>query len=556
MKKSKLIRITLSVLFLLFFVVLAWQICIKTPAAPKNTQVSLTHWTNTQTGEQITLPYDFTPSNANSTLRLSTVLSAPKNPSGVTDSLYLYLKYCSVTIYLDGEFLYEAPQATAYNPGVQIQFVPLPEAYAGKTLEIVYTPSVGGLGTYLISAPLFGSEADIQLNVFEKELPYYMLDSLLLFVGVMLMFFASSSLKRAAGESLDLQLMAFFLLASAGYMISQLASLYIMLQNTPYIIFMEYTCLNLSIAIVTSIFLSNMNGKVRWFYVVLLALCAIAAIILIIVGPILNQPVRPVLPLLHFLLILCIIGLILALIFHKQLKPEMRKIYAVCLAPIVFGTSVSLVIFYILPESYNSQVYGLCMLVLLSLFTILLIRSYLKTEREQLRAGIYKDLALRDTLTGCGSRLAYEQMLSKLNTQENKPACICADLNNLKYTNDTSGHQEGDRLIRRASDLFRSFAEPNGTAFRIGGDEFTILYDNLPSTVYTELAQQLIACTNAYNNAHPETPLSFAFGIAQTNAEDSTIHDMITRADRNMYRAKEETRDIQKAPGAYFRKPI
>ncbi|MBK9209231.1 MAG: GGDEF domain-containing protein [Anaerolineales bacterium] len=63
-------------------------------------------------------------------------------------------------------------------------------------------------------------------------------------------------------------------------------------------------------------------------------------------------------------------------------------------------------------------------------------------------------LGTRDVMTGLYNRGYFEEMLVKLEKERKEPvSVIIADLNNLKRTNDSLGHQAGDKLIRRAAEV-------------------------------------------------------------------------------------------------------
>jgi diguanylate cyclase (GGDEF)-like protein len=87
--------------------------------------------------------------------------------------------------------------------------------------------------------------------------------------------------------------------------------------------------------------------------------------------------------------------------------------------------------------------------------------------------------ARSDPLTGVGNRLAWQEAfeLAERERMEHPvpTSVLLVDLNGLKDTNDTHGHDLGDRLIQAlASTLHRALPEGAELA-RIGGDEFAIL---------------------------------------------------------------------------------
>ncbi len=84
-----------------------------------------------------------------------------------------------------------------------------------------------------------------------------------------------------------------------------------------------------------------------------------------------------------------------------------------------------------------------------------------------------------DALTGLFNRRAWDKLLAieeERCRRYGHPACILSlDINGLKAVNDTSGHEAGDRLIRKAAEvLVANFREQDVVA-RVGGDEFAVL---------------------------------------------------------------------------------
>lgn len=111
-----------------------------------------------------------------------------------------------------------------------------------------------------------------------------------------------------------------------------------------------------------------------------------------------------------------------------------------------------------------------------------LVEDVTKVTRERMNIEHERDY---DTLTGLYNRRAFQRESEKLFREQPEKLKVAAfvmiDMDNLKYTNDTFGHDFGDRYIHEAG---RGFAEyvPEGTlCSRISGDEFNLLfygYDN------------------------------------------------------------------------------
>ncbi len=81
-----------------------------------------------------------------------------------------------------------------------------------------------------------------------------------------------------------------------------------------------------------------------------------------------------------------------------------------------------------------------------------------------------------DVLTGLNNRRAYENCLVGISPESDVCAVFC-DVNSLKTVNDTMGHEEGDKLIKKMADILREvFSEKE--IFRISGDEFVVILQN------------------------------------------------------------------------------
>mgnify|MGYP004450979511 CR=1 FL=1 len=105
--------------------------------------------------------------------------------------------------------------------------------------------------------------------------------------------------------------------------------------------------------------------------------------------------------------------------------------------------------------------------------TILTQRTKYSDIRNHLMLEVQRDT---DLLTGARSRFAFTRDVDLMDDKEHSAGVIFADVNGLKATNDTKGHEAGDRLIRDAFFLMtKYFHEDGDSIYRIGGDEFVIL---------------------------------------------------------------------------------
>ncbi|WP_210107074.1 sensor domain-containing diguanylate cyclase [Neorhizobium galegae] len=149
-------------------------------------------------------------------------------------------------------------------------------------------------------------------------------------------------------------------------------------------------------------------------------------------------------------------------------------------------------------------------------------------------------LGKHDVLTKLHNRAFYVDEMNRMERKPLRPVSILViDLNGLKDTNDTLGHDAGDALLRRIGEVLNgAVTRPNHVA-RIGGDEFAILMpgaDRAAAAAMADTIQELLKINNQfYSNA----PLSIALGIA-TSEQGEKIEAVVRRADAAMYQQKRQ----------------
>ena len=147
----------------------------------------------------------------------------------------------------------------------------------------------------------------------------------------------------------------------------------------------------------------------------------------------------------------------------------------------------------------------------------------------------------RDKLTGLRNTTAYARKIEEIRkniTDDDKYAVALFDVNFLKRTNDTYGHEAGNELIIRAASLIERIFE-NSCVYRIGGDEFVAIvegsdYDNR-EFLLNKFDKELIKETFKMNGY--EIKVSVAHGIATYRASEE-YETIFRRADARMYEHK------------------
>ncbi len=160
------------------------------------------------------------------------------------------------------------------------------------------------------------------------------------------------------------------------------------------------------------------------------------------------------------------------------------------------------------------------------------------TERVQFEAQL-KNLSMYDQLTGLYNRAYFEEELNRLeNSREYPITIIAADLDNLKFVNDTLGHSAGDRMLKAAAEVLKGSLRSSDFLARAGGDEFVAI---LPRTDQKDAAAILKRIKNnleQYNQEHPIKPIGLSLGVATASDASLTLEELYKQSDDLMYRDK------------------
>ncbi|MBE5934389.1 MAG: GGDEF domain-containing protein [Lachnospiraceae bacterium] len=174
----------------------------------------------------------------------------------------------------------------------------------------------------------------------------------------------------------------------------------------------------------------------------------------------------------------------------------------------------------------------------------------IKAMKQGALAEIYKKMADTDTLTALNNRNALlfdEGKYNELVRNSHKLAVVMFDVNDLKYVNDTFGHDKGDLLIKTAAKLINDSFGDIGKCYRTGGDEFisVLVCDNVEEQ-YELAMKNFLKSIKKYNKENKDNKyeLEIAYGVSMSDEED--IGNMWHKADELMYKKKKEMKAVVK----------
>lgn len=169
----------------------------------------------------------------------------------------------------------------------------------------------------------------------------------------------------------------------------------------------------------------------------------------------------------------------------------------------------------------------------------------IEQDKKQLTA-----IAYYDTLTMLPNRRSFTERLEKLledassGVSEGRVGIIFVDLDRFKQVNDTLGHDVGDLFLQSCARRLESAMPANGTAFRLAGDEFTVLQtDIVREEDLAATARRILENFEPpFNWPGGKLNMSASIGGALSEASDDAS-SLLKKADLAVYRAKDEGRN-------------
>jgi len=167
------------------------------------------------------------------------------------------------------------------------------------------------------------------------------------------------------------------------------------------------------------------------------------------------------------------------------------------------------------------------------------------------RHRIYIEQTMKDGLTALPNRTylfkSLDNELARAQRYRRNLSVAMMDIDHFKSINDTYGHLFGDKVLIKLAGTLQEEIRRQDILGRYGGDEFMII---LPETTGEDAAALMERCRwkvekIPYEEDSGSSPVSVTIsaGIAEFTGGDHSIEDLIDRADRAMYKAKQNGRN-------------
>ncbi len=179
-------------------------------------------------------------------------------------------------------------------------------------------------------------------------------------------------------------------------------------------------------------------------------------------------------------------------------------------------------------------------MILVSFYIDLTQKMMRETERNFLIKSAYTD-----ELTQIHNRRYCMEYMTHIKDMKNPNYTVfCFDLNNLKTTNDTFGHAQGDILIKSAANVIVDAFEPHGIVARMGGDEFIAIVETDDSGKISTMIGEFQNNISQKNEEIPDLHLSIAYGYASCSPKEYNIEKIYQIADDRMYENKQTMKKL------------
>ncbi|MBW9173352.1 GGDEF domain-containing protein [Clostridium estertheticum] len=152
--------------------------------------------------------------------------------------------------------------------------------------------------------------------------------------------------------------------------------------------------------------------------------------------------------------------------------------------------------------------------------------------------------ACMDDVTGVLNRRAGLEILEKTileSARQEENFIICfADIDDFKKVNDVVGHIEGDKILEEVGSILRENIGKTDTVFRIGGDEFIIIFPDttlqVAKTICSRVCMDIYELKEMYNSNYK---MGLSCGLSQYNFNSKiSASELIRMADEGMYDVK------------------
>ncbi|MGN1003949.1 MAG: GGDEF domain-containing protein [Oscillospiraceae bacterium] len=448
-------------------------------------------------------------------------------------TLTFYLVHHYAEVYIDDELMYSLMPQKANQIGQSISSnwvtIPLYPSDSGKEVRVIVTPVYESVRNRTIEFHL-GSFHELYVAQLKHDLPQLILSAACILLGLFIMLAQLALIWRKRSQNWDIFFLGNFTTILGVWKITDTRfSPFMFDGNTLVLGYLTIGALFLA-CIPLALYLNSRFTDLKPAPMLIVSLLASGATLIALFCQVFGiADFKQTLPLSHIMIILIAVTL-LAMVFARKVKgksSQARWNWGFT-SLLIIGAFADLLVYYI-NKSSSGLVFTLLAVLLytLSLFTI----NILDINKK----------AYTDTHTGLFNKSRWDALMDSPHPINEPIGMIMLDLNHLKYTNDTMGHEAGDKVIFNFANILRNTIPPNHTICRWGGDEFAVMITNANREAMEQYLEEIHTAVTAYNESGEKPAIYYAVGYAlSTEFPELSREALFKKADERMYINKQQ----------------
>lgn len=442
--------------------------------------------------------------------------------------LTILTSHQSVHVYFGEELVYSMEPSKenwiAGSPGTYWSTIPLYPSDNGTEITVIVTPLFSSVIDY--GAQFWcGSQFSTFFGQLSHEIPQLLTASMCMVMGAFIILVQLYFFFTMHTQAWDMFFLGSFAILLGLWRLTYGNSITILFPDSP----MTLGYINISALFLVCMPMAMFSGAfAKNNKLLLITSCAgsFVSLLVLLLQVLGIMELREMLTVSQIMLVATICVIFVAM--WRQRKQETQKKYSK--SPFVLiGIGIVLdIISFALDETSSEVMFTLLAFILYALIGFI---SYATNISRS---------AYTDTLTGLANRLRWNELMRD-DVQIPEPfGILVMDLNGLKRSNDTLGHEAGDRMIFHFANILRNTMPGSSVICRWGGDEFSVLLTGISRSQLDSHIQALVRSTEEYNTANSELSIHFAIGAAlSTEYPGMSRTELFRLADEEMYRNKQ-----------------
>lgn len=190
------------------------------------------------------------------------------------------------------------------------------------------------------------------------------------------------------------------------------------------------------------------------------------------------------------------------------------------------------------PEGFQAAAWLIYLMVIIGISYVNAVRANTYQRKQYINCLNLKELLDMDPLTEIYNRQKFDVELMKYlaSVEEEAVATIMFDIDDFKRVNDEFGHLEGDRVLKKVSEIARSQVRERDVLARWGGEEFIILMPHAGKLEAYSVAERIRKEIEKQFSAE-DLMITCSFGVTEISRDDD-FEAIMKRVDAHLYAAK------------------